>query len=408
MLKKMRWRFTGAAMSAIIVVVLVLLCIINIWNYQIVTNQLDQTLQVLQTLNPIDLKPFNPGGRQRSEPFGGLSAEMRYMLRYFSVDCDAQGNILAINREYIASVSPENAAQYTSDILQSGKTRGYYNGFRYIKTETDLGTTIVFLNAEREIQSIERLLLVSGTVALVSLLIVFGLVLLFSKKAIAPYVRNIETQKRFITDAGHELKTPLTAISTSADILSIEHADDEWVRNIQTQCIRLSKLVSNLVMLSRLDEENPFPEKSDFSLSEAIWEICEPVSSLAKAKGKAYTQNIEENVAFHGDKAAVQQMVSILLDNAVKYSDEGGWIHLALRKKQRKIEIQVANSCALSDTMDVDHLFDRFYRPDQSRSVNSGGTGIGLSIAKATAEAHGGKISARVSGGDSITFTVTL
>lgn len=223
----------------------------------------------------------------------------------------------------------------------------------------------------------------------------------------APYLRNLSVQKQFITNAGHELKTPLTAISTSADVLAMEYPGDEWAENIQAQSARLARLIADLVTLSRLDEENPFPEKTEFSLSDAAWEIAEPFSSLAAAKGKRYSQEIEDGVLLTGERQAVQQMVSILLDNAVKYSDEGGEISLRVSKAGKRAQIQVFNTCSGAESLDISRLFDRFYRADESHSSAVGGTGIGLSIARATAEAHGGSVRAEIADGG-IRFTALL
>ena len=395
MLKKMRRRFILAAMAAFLVVILLLLLAVNLWNYGL-------TIRKQETMIDILLEAGGPGSSFLFSP------ETQYMTRYFTVYFDPAGQILSISRDHIASVSGEEAAEMALDVLYGNRLSGYEQNYRYRAVVTERGTTILFLNAEKELQSMHGLLLVSAVVALVSAVAVFLLLLLFSKRATAPYARNIEAQKRFITDASHELKTPLTAISTSADILAMEREGDEWVQNIQAQTARLSKLVSGLVTLSRLDEEQPFPERVDFSLSEAAWEIAEPMAALAQAQGKSCSQEIQAGVWMHGDRGAVQQMISILLDNAIKYSDEGGYIRLTLTKKQKKACLQVCNSCAALEPDSLGRLFDRFYRPDASRSQQSGGTGIGLSIAKATAEAHGGKIWAESPDGRSLCITVTL
>lgn len=269
------------------------------------------------------------------------------------------------------------------------------------------GTSVIFLNSERELHAIRALFWITAAVAGGCLVIVFLLVLLFSRRAIAPYIRNLAMQKQFITNASHELKTPLTTISTSADVLAMEYENDEWVKNIQSQSVRLSRLISDLVTLSRLDEENPFPERAEFSLSDAVWETAEPFTALARSRGRSYSQNIEDGLTMTGDRAAVQQMVSILLDNANKYTPEGGSIFLSARRAGRKNEIAVSNTCEGAESIDVTRLFDRFYRADESHSTRIGGTGIGLSIARATAEAHGGTIEASVSG-DTITFRVKI
>lgn len=269
------------------------------------------------------------------------------------------------------------------------------------------GTSVIFLNSERELHAIRALFWITAAVAGGCLVIVFLLVLLFSRRAIAPYMRNLAMQKQFITNASHELKTPLTAISTSADVLAMEYENDEWVKNIQSQSVRLSRLISDLVTLSRLDEENPFPERAEFSLSDAVWETAEPFTALARSRGRSYSQNIEDGLTMTGDRTAVQQMVSILLDNANKYTPEGSSIFLSARRAGRKNEIAVSNTCEGAESIDVTRLFDRFYRADESHSTRIGGTGIGLSITRATAEAHGGTISAEVNG-DTITFRVKI
>ena len=188
----------------------------------------------------------------------------------------------------------------------------------------------------------------------------------------------------------------------------MEHGEDEWTKNIHSQTAKMSRMVSDLVTLSRLDEENPFLDKTEFSLSDITWEVAEPFASLAKAQGKKYSQRIEENLTLCGNSDATRQMISVLLDNAMKYSDENGIIRLDVYKAHGKTKIEVFNTCVLDDTKNLNRLFDRFYRPDNSRSRKTGGSGIGLSIAQAVAEAYGGKIKVSSKDGKSILFQVTI
>ncbi len=407
MLKKMRWRFIGAAMTAFSAVVLVLLCIISLWNYNNITRQQDATLEMLVRFEKEDRPPFPAEGIHMPGPIGPFSPEVQYMMRFFVVYCDSNGVIRGINQDHIASVSEEEAKSYANHVLENSSTRGYYRGYRYLVNKSDQGTALFFLNSERELQSMKSLLLVTGFVAICCLIAVFVLVFVFSHRAIAPYIRNIETQKRFITDAGHELKTPLTAISTSADVLAMEMEENEWVQNIQLQSRRLSKLIADLVTLSRLDEEHPFPDKTDFSLSEVIWEISEPFAVMAAATGKEFIQHIEGNIVINGDRNAIGQMMSILLDNALKYSNSEGKIRLDVSKKQRKTEIIVYNTCRINETEQIDRLFDRFYRSEKSRNDRDS-YGIGLSIAKSIVENHKGTIRAESQNGNNLTITVHL
>lgn len=406
MLKKIQKRFILAAMSAFGMVMLLIIVGINAANYYRTTSMQDHlVMELLEHERAVFAQPEAPPPI-REIPGGGPEAE--FTTRFFVVRCDSDGNIKAVSREYISSVNEEMAGEYACSVLERGQERGYYGDYRYLISRDDMGITILFLNAAMQIQSMRSLLLVSVSIGLFSLLLVFLLVVLFSGRAIRPYVKNIERQKRFITDAGHELKTPITSIATSADIAAMEYEGDEWIVNIQKQAGRLARLVSDLVALSRLDEEMPFPEKSRFSLSDAAWETAEPFAVLAKAKRKDYSQKIEENLTLYGDRGAIQQMISILLDNAVKYSDEGGVIRLDIYRRKGKICIEVFNTCSLSDVSDLDRLFDRFYRMDESRSAQTGGTGIGLSMAQAIAETHGGRIEVKSPDGRSLRFLAVL
>ena len=398
MLKKMRWRFIGAAMTAFTAVVLTLLCFVNLWNYHSVTAQQDEALTRLMEVED-QQTPFSSGrGAPPFDDWSRFSPEVQYSLRFFSVHYDTDGTVLRVNQDYIASISESDAEAYADAVLESGKAHGYKSGYRYLVSTTEDETVVLFLNSEREIQTMRSLLWITLAIAAACLVVVFGLVVLFSRRAITPYLKNMEAQKQFITNASHELKTPLTAISTSVDVLAMEHEGDEWVHNIQVQSGRLSKLITSLVALSRLDEENPFPVRMEFSLSDALWEISEPFVSLAQAKGRTYTQDIADGLTATGDRTAIQQMVSILLDNALKYSPDGGSISLTARRSGKRAEIAVSNTVDMSQAIDTSRLFDRFYRADESHSGAVSGTGIGLSIVKATAEAHGGTISARQEG----------
>lgn len=404
MLKKMRRRFIASAMAAIFAVTLLLLLVVNLWNYTISTQRLDETLDAMLAG---DFSTVPQLGEPDTGFFGYASPEEQYMTRFFAVSINSDRRQVKVFSDYIASVSTEQALDYAEAIADSGSRRGYHGEYRYAVRSTGGTFVAVFLNSAKEQQSMRTLLTVSCVTAALSLAAVFALVTAFSGRVIAPYVKNIERQKQFITDAGHELKTPLTSIATSADVLAMEDGENEWVQNIRKQCRRLSRLVSDLVTLSRLDESDPMPDGGEFSLSDAAWETAESFDSLAAALGKEYTKSIEDGLSIRGDRAAVQQMISILLDNAFKYSSEGGFVKLSVRRRHKGAVIETENACPPGATEDMDRFFDRFYRADKARSSDSGGTGIGLSIARATAEALGGSISVRAGEG-SIIFTVII
>ena len=405
MLKKMQRRFILAAMAAFAAVMAVLLAGVNLVNYVRTTTAQDRMIEMLMGRErQAAVRPGAAPPPLGDMPGGGPEAE--FTTRFFAVYCDLEGGIRYVSRDHIVSVDENTVGDYVTAALEGGRKRGYCGEYRYgIGRERD-GYLILFLNVSPQLQFIRSLLLVSSAVGAASLLVVFGLVLFFSGYAVRPYVKNIERQKRFITDAGHELKTPIASISASADIAAMEYEGDEWIANIQRQTVRLSRLVGDLVALSRLDEEMPFPEQEDFSLSDAAWEAAEPFGVLAQAEGKEYHQKIEENMTIHGDRNAIRQLISLLLDNAVKYAGPAGEISLDIYGKRGKACIEVFNTCVLPDITDLDKLFDRFYRVDESRSA--GGTGIGLSMAQAIAEAHGGRISVKGIEGKGICFRVIL
>ena len=407
MLKKIQRRFILAAMAAFGTVMLLILVGINAANYYRTTTMQDQLATELLTheqKNRSEPEAPPPPVREKR----GRDPEAAFMTRFFTIHCDADGRVKEVLRDYISSVDEETAKAYAQAVLLKGRERGYYKDYRYLVSRSEKGVSVLFLNAAIQLQSMRSLLFVSLATGVCSLLMVFFLILLFSGRAVRPYMNNIERQKRFITDAGHELKTPITSISTSADIAAMEHEGDEWIENIRRQAARLTKLVGDMVALSRLDEEMPFPEKSRFSVSEAAWEAAEPFAVLAKAQGKNYSQRIEEGLTLYGDRNAIQRMISILLDNAVRYSDDGGEIQMQLNRRRGKVCVEVSNTCELPDISDLDRLFDRFYRLDESRSAKTGGTGIGLSMVREIAETHGGKATVQSADGKEICFRVVI
>lgn len=406
MLKKIQRRFILAAMAAFGTVMALIIVGINAANYYRTTSMQDH---LAGELLAHERKAFSrPEAPPPVRDLSGRDPEAAFTTRFFTVHCDADGRVREVLRDYISSVDEETAKGYAQAVLSRGRERGYYKDYRYLVSRSEKGISVLFLNAAIHLQSMRSLLFVSFVTGACSLLLVFFLTLLFSRRAIRPYLKNIERQKQFITDAGHELKTPITSIATSADIAAMEHEGDEWIENIRRQTARLTKLVGDMVALSRLDEETPFPEKSRFSVSEAAWEIAEPFAQLAKAKGKNYSQRIEEDLTLYGDRDAIQRMISILLDNAVKYSDDGGKIRMQIYRRRGKVCIEMSNTCDLPDSFDPDRLFDRFYRLDESRSAMTGGTGIGLSMVRAIAEAHGGKATVQSPDRREICFRVVV
>lgn len=389
---------------------------INVWNYHTTAERADQRIQEIYGFESGKVPGMENSEENASQPVppdifnrpDDHDPEAPYTTRFFIVRLDEEGNVTDVSTDFIASVTQTEAEEFARKVLNEKRQVGYYKNYRFQILAKKNDNIVIFLNTTMELRSVRNVLLISCLVGVVCFLVVFLLVILLSKRAMKPYIRNIERQKRFITDASHEIKTPLTSIATSVDVIEMEYGEDEWTRNIHKQTSKMSRMVADLVTLSRLDEENPFLERTEFSLSDAVWEVAEPFASLAKAQGKKYSQRIEENLTLCGNPDATRQMISVLLDNAMKYSDENGTIRLDVYKVHGKTKIEVFNTCVLEETQNLSRLFDRFYRPDNSRSRKTGGSGIGLSIAQAVAEAYGGKIKVSSKDGKSIMFQVTI
>lgn len=406
MLRSLRNRFILSAIAAFFAVMFILVTLINIFNYRSVAEALDQTLSII-------LEHDNSRAESSSEGEGmpvfpqRFDPEFSYMTRFYIVRINGDGTIDSVSMDRIATVSETDAETDAKNVLSSGNQKGFEGSYRYMVQEGEDYTSVAFLNAAKEQEMIQRLLVLSICIALGSLAAVFVLVCLFSKNAIRPFENNIEKQKRFITDVSHELKTPLTSIAASADVIALDR-DDEWIANIKNQTDKMSKMVSELVTLSRLDENDPLLNMERFSLTELSWEVAAGFVSQARAQEKVLDLDISDNIEVTGDKISIGRVLSILLDNALRYSNERGDIRLTVGARNKKAIIEVYNTCCYDEPLDTDRIFDRFYRPDESRNSFSGGSGIGLSIVRSTIIAHGGKIDALCPDGKSLTIQILL
>lgn len=244
---------------------------------------------------------------------------------------------------------------------------------------------------------------------MLGLLAVLILLLILSKRIVRPVAESYEKQKQFITDAGHELKTPMTIISADADLAEMECGENQWITDIRRQAQRLTGLTNDLIYLSRMEEEQPKLQLIDFPLSDVAEEMAQSFQALAKSQEKEFSVHIQPMLSCTGDEKAIRQLLSILLGNALKYSPAGGQMALRLEKQGRMLLLTMSNTSAQPIDQDkLPHLFDRFYRTDQSRNSQTGGYGLGLSIARSIVLAHKGKIRAESPDGRTLTFIVHL
>jgi len=407
MINKLRRQFIVIAMLSVTLVVLLTAVSINVFNYLSTDAALSDTLQMIYE-NQGTIPKF-PGERPGKPPRGQFSAETPYSTRYFVLYYGGNGTLHMVDLKHIAAVTEEDTDSFLTVALRHGVGMGYTGQYKYYVIQTGESRYMaIFLDCQRELHSIRTFALISLLVATACVALVYILIRFFSKKAIEPTVKSVEKQKQFITDASHELKTPLTVLATSLKVLEMEVGPQKWLDKACAQTEKMSELVNDLVTLARLDEEKPPLRFVSFDISGVITETAESFQSFAAARGHALEVDIAPGLSYCGDEYAVRQLVSILLDNAVKYTDTGGGIRLSLEKTKKGVVLRTSNPCAGLDAEELNKLFDRFYRPDHSRSKQTGGFGIGLSIARSIVEAHKGSIRAQYLAESVIRFEVML
>lgn len=408
MIRSLKIKFVALAMTALFILLSLVVFGMNLLNYNSIVSDADEVLRLL-VQNKGDFPEFkNDPGMGRHFP-RGFSAETPYESRFFSVIFDSSGQIINTNTSRVSSVDDVSAAEYAQKVYNKGSDSGFMNEYRYIRyTEVD-GEHIIFLNCSQKLSSYYQFFCASIIMALAGFAAVFVAVSFFAGRILRPVAESYEKQKRFITDAGHEIKTPLTIINANAELLEMEIGENESIADIRQQTKRLRTLTDDLVMLARMEETENAVSKIDFPISEVVAEAIAPFNALAQQQGKSINANIQPMLSYNGDSKSIQQLVSILTDNAIKYSAAGKTIEINMSRQNRSICLSVFNQTTSEmQADDVAHVFERFYRSDRSRNSETGGHGIGLSIAKAIVSAHGGKIQAEAQDGFSFKITVTL
>lgn len=413
MIKKLRAKFILIAMSSIIAVLTVIMGVINYANYRELSRDADIILEYLSVNNGLFPQITNPiehdAGAKNSGAAWSMSPETPYETRFFSVTTDLNGEVIRTNTGSIAAVGEDDAAIYAESALSGNGGKGYVDNYRYLISQAEDGYFIVFLDRSRELNFFKSFLTTSALVSLVGIVAVFMLVLIFSRKATRPIAESYEKQKRFITDAGHELKTPLTIIDASTEVLELEQGENRWTMSIRNQVKRLASLTENLVSLTRMDESESTQTMVDFSLSDAVAETADTFVAPARLSSKSIELDIEQNISYTGDENSIRRLISILLDNAIKYSSSEAAISISLKRQGKYSVIVCRNPVDSISRGDLDILFERFYRGDSSRGAEkAAGYGIGLSMARAIVTAHKGRIRAKSDDGVSVVITAII
>jgi len=407
MIKRLRIKFILIAMLSLFFVLVILVASINILSYQGVVERADETLDVIlkhQGRFPgILQKPFFPGMNDFDEPLDNIPTE----TRFFSVVFSKNGDPVSVIMDNISITDRKSAVRMAQHVLGGEDERGFFGNYRFLVDKKEAHTTVILLDCTNVLATNRNFMIISISISAIGMLAVFFLLFFLSKLVTDPVSESIEKQKSFITDAGHELKTPITIIDADAELIEMENGESEWSHDIRQQTKRLKALTNDLIFLSRMEEESFVLPKIELPISDVVRERAASFTSIFKTNGKNLDIRIEEMLSVRGDEKSISQLVSILLDNAVKYSEEGDTVIISLKKQNKSVLLTVSNKAEESVKENADKLFDRFFRGDKSRS-SSGGYGLGLSVARAIALSHKGKISAHYTEEGRLEINVSL
>ncbi len=348
--------------------------------------------------------------------FDGLFPEFTYSARYFSVLFNAQGNPVRVDVKRVASVNEAEALEYARAAMRAYQESltvamldmGQADTFFYKVKKLDDGRTIVaFLDCSFQMQVNREVGITTLIVCAVSLIGSFALVVLLSKRAIRPEIENARRQKQFITNASHELKTPLAVIRANTEVIEMLQGESEWTQSTMSQVDRMDGLVQNLVMIARAAETEDRSAMGEIDVGDLVVQTVDPFRSLARQENKALTCEVDGEVRMVADASAIQQLCTLLVDNAIKYCDDGGKVVVEVSSPRRdRVALTVSNTFAEGKNAQFGKFFERFYRDDQAHS-DEGGYGIGLSVAESICTRYGGSIKAFWKGGMAV-FTCQL
>ena len=383
MFKSLRRKFITTAVGSVAVVIAILAIALNFINYYKLEERIDTTLEDASRSQAL-IKIFAEDGDDLVITKNSSSTTD---YNGFSIaKVDDSGRIIKTYRDDTLIPNQDALQSKVIEALKEGKTSGFIGSYRFLKAETNVGNLILFLNCQRELDSQHSFEKNSLLISIGVIASVFILIVLVSKRVIAPIQETYIKQKQFITGASHELKTPLAIISSNADVLEMMNGDSKWTQNIHNQVDRLTSLVNSLVVFSRMEEKDTV-ERSRFDLTSALESRIEDFDELANFQKKNIVTDVDSNLYYFGEEASIVQLMDILLENAIKYAPEDSSISVSLKKNRKYAILKVSNKATVQKG-DLSKVFERFYRLDESRNSAIKGYGIGLSMAQLIAEKH--------------------
>ena len=423
-MKKLRKKFILVAMASMFVVLLLMIGGMNILNYRNLIENGDRLTKMISDNGgafpknqkvkgeppalPSEKEPDKEQPDDKVPPDQNVpkTKEEPYQTRYFTVTVSSKET--KVNVEQVSAVQEDTARAYMESVKNADRDKGFTDIYRYRVVKQKDAILYVFVDCEQSLSTYKNTLLISAGMSGAGFCIVFLLVCIFSRIIFKPVKESYQKQKQFITDASHELKTPLTIIEANTEVLEMEQGENEWLKSTHNQIERMSHLVQQMVSLTRMDEEKGKGEKCEFSLSDALLDQVELYETQARSHGIHIRSDVAPEIMYRGQEEEVRRLFGILFDNAMKYSTPDTDFVITLRRKNRRCRMTFTNETEQVAKGNQNILFERFYRSDASRNSATGGSGIGLAIARAICENHGGNIQAESKDGHSLTITIVL
>ncbi|MBQ7058960.1 MAG: HAMP domain-containing histidine kinase [Firmicutes bacterium] len=420
MIKTLRRRVVIYTLLSVALVLFLIMGVINVVNFVRIDQSSDNILQYLAENGgefprmPEFEREDGQKDEQKDERGRGrggrmdMTAETPYETRYFTVTLNEDGSVKEIDTGKIAAVSSSDAIQMVNKALSSGKESGYDGHYKYLKQISDGEQLFIFIDCNRDLTSFWSLLRTSLLVAVFAMIAISILVILLSPRMIKPIAESYAKQKEFITNAGHELKTPMAVIESCTEVIEMQSGETKWTTGIREQIKKLTGLTGRLVALAKMDEGADNLVMTELDLSQLAEETLDGFRLASEQQERALETQIEAGIMVKGNRESLSELISILADNALKYGDPKEAIRFSLTKQGKKVLLIQENSAEGLKPGNYEKLFDRFYRGDTSHSSEIPGSGIGLSMAQAIVLSHGGTITAESPDGKHLRFTVHL
>lgn len=412
MIRTLRKKFILTATLALLFVLLVVVGVVNWICHGRVNEQIQATIQYIYE-NGGEMPAYSENAGENAGKNLLLTPESQYETRYFSVILNLDGSTEKKHTDHIADVDEERATELAQELLETGRDHGTFSNGRITYTygifQVDEDSTmIVCVDSTRENWIVRQIVLYVQAFSLAIFIIFFLVITLMAGRVMKPMEQSMEKQKQFITNASHELKTPLAVISANTELLEVMNGKNEWTESTMRQINRLNGLVAELITLARLEEQEDLP-LTDVDFTQIVRETAEAFRPVVEQQDKGFSLEAADSVTIKGEDKALRELVSILLDNAAKYCDADGSVavRLSRRTRDRGANLSVSNSYAAGKGVDYKRFFDRFYREDPSRNSQKSGYGIGLSMAREIVRHMNGKLSVGFQDGR-ITFTAVF